>query len=435
METRQPEDHVSTFQPIHPAGITNESQTPSTGEDVLQNISPIEHDSTLDNPISTEEFETWIENISRTPHDLDQENIDSAESDRIGDNVSANENTSILVDIPDLNLGDTAENPSILETSLISENRNQIEFGNDEFSPMKCPIFRTELGGATVTECGLCMCSHCFSQRKDDLDELCNVCGKSISSHHIVEMEKASENILRSHYLTIEQLEDTEHVLTQDVRKQQEEIEQEQSQNQRLQAALFDTEQDVCRLNAENEQLQIFQYLCFTQASELQNYREYIVPSKDKTIEELQTEVATLKGHLHEKHVETEQLMNHIGTLDDEIATLRRLTVSISELEVSSEGKLGRAIQQLQHFYDRDYRSRHDITDKMDVLLQTRLETVLSELSQQQAVGDQLASVIMTYTSMVQENANLHRGMRTKQDKIQDLQVELRHTKARNVSP
>jgi hypothetical protein len=83
----------------------------------------------------------------------------------------------------------------------------QIEFGNEELSPMKCPIFRTELGGATVTECGLCMCSHCFSQRKDDLDELCNVCGKSISSHHIVEMEKASENILRSHYLTIEQLE------------------------------------------------------------------------------------------------------------------------------------------------------------------------------------------------------------------------------------
>jgi hypothetical protein len=41
--------------------------------------------------------------------------------------------------------------------------------------------------------------------------------------------------------------------------------------------------------------------LCFTQASELQNYREYIVPSKDQTIEELQTEVATLKGLLVDK--------------------------------------------------------------------------------------------------------------------------------------
>jgi hypothetical protein len=132
MESRQPEDHVSTFQPIHPAGITNESQTPSTGEDVLQNISPIEHDSTLNNPINTEEFETWIESISRTPHDLDQENIDSAESNRIGDNVSANEceSTSILVDILDLNLGDTAENPSILESSLITENRNQVRLPN-----------------------------------------------------------------------------------------------------------------------------------------------------------------------------------------------------------------------------------------------------------------------------------------------------------------
>jgi hypothetical protein len=35
----------------------------------------------------------------------------------------------------------------------------------------------------------------------------------------------------------------------------------------------------------------------------------------------------------------------------------------------------------------------------------------------------------MTYTSMVLENANLHQGLRRNQDKIRDLQAELRHTK------
>ena len=43
--------------------------------------------------------------------------------------------------------------------------------------------------------------------------------------------------------------------------------------------------------------------------------------------------------------------------------------------------------------------------------------------------SDQLASVITTYLSMVKENANLHRCLRTTQDKLRDLQAELHHTK------
>ncbi|XP_060558708.1 uncharacterized protein LOC132718993 [Ruditapes philippinarum] len=407
---------------------TDESQVSFTGEDVLQNVSAIEHSNTSDNLINAAEFDSWMDSISKTTQEIDQ-----GDSGIIEDDVSMENGSScILVDIE---TDDMVESPSILDDSHISESRNPIEFGSDEISPMKCPIFRTELGGATVTECGLCMCSHCFSQRKADLDELCNVCGITISSHHIVEMEKASENILRSHYLTIEQLEDYDMNLTQEVIKKQEEIEEEQSQNQRLQAELYDAKQEVRYLKGEIENLQQFKTLCCTQAKELRIYRENIVPSKDKVIEELRNEVTKLTGHLQEKHKETEQLMNHIGTLNDEIANLRRVTIPINQLEVLTGGNLCRAVQQLQYFYDRDYRSRHDITDKMEILLQTRLESVTNELCQQQAIGDQLATVIMTYTSMVLENANLHQGLRRNQDKIRDLQAELRHTKARIISP
>ncbi|XP_053372625.1 uncharacterized protein LOC123559949 [Mercenaria mercenaria] len=289
------------------------------------------------------------------------------------------------------------------------------------------------------------------------------------------ELHEVKENVLPERERLIVQLRnqlkkgrENELEFTHQMQKLQEEIDNKSGQNQKLDDELYEAKLEVSRLKDEVEHLQVYAQRCCDQDRQLHDYRENILPEKENIIANLSTQIVQLSNHLNEKENEVvylndqiqqlqkyvqicydlngkltdlhenilpekdgaiSVLQSHVEKLFDDITTLKRTAVSVSQLEVLPETNLSRAIQQLQHFYDREYRSRYDITDKMEALLQTRLECVMSELCKQQEIGDRLALVINTYTSMVKENSNLHRSLRTKEGEIKQLKAELRKTK------
>lgn len=165
-------------------------------------------------------------------------------------------------------------------------------------------------------------------------------------------------------------------------------------------------------------------------AAELRKCSKHYKPvvKQDRTEEQLRD---LQENVIPEKDLTITRLQRMITDLESQLSKLRTSLTTGRKMDDIPGTQLYDALEKLQHFYDREYTTKIDVSDEMVKTMQVHLEKTTSIL-QKEELGDKLGAVIRMHIRMIRENAVLRQNIRKQEKEIYHLQATLRRSNARS---
>lgn len=145
-------------------------------------------------------------------------------------------------------------------------------------------------------------------------------------------------------------------------------------------------------------------------------------------------EVQALTGTVIPEKDETIRGLQETNTdLNAQLTALRASIITLQEIRAVPGSRLYHAIEKLQRFYDREFRTKIGVTEDIINTLDLHLEVTTQELQNNENLGDNLALAIGTYISLIEENASLLCTVRKHDQEVNNLKLQLRNTTGRQL--